>query len=66
MPVVLGEDSTNNNPVDNWFKIINYYISNVKFGLLNYAGVVKLVDTPALGAGRSNPVQVQFLSPAPI
>ncbi len=26
--------------------------------------MVKLVDTPALGAGRGNPVEVQVLSPA--
>ena len=26
--------------------------------------MVKLADTPALGAGRSNPVEVQVLSPA--
>jgi hypothetical protein len=30
-----------------------------------YAGVVKLADTPALGAGTRKGVQVQFLSPAP-
>ena len=29
------------------------------------AGVAELVDAPGLGPGRSNPVQVQVLSPAP-